>query len=177
MREFSFRRYNMYALVSALGNLQYLLRQAIYKLFAHLFQTVIALAKGEKSFGYALGFSFVLFLSVNWGIVFIYSWLNWFDASLVLTKGYFYLLQSPVLVLLSYILWIHSAKIESKLGRIFLKAAIVFYVYVTMGSTIVSFGILPMPEGDDLKNAVVYPLKVGKNEVESLPLKYSQSLY
>ena len=167
----------MYALVSALGNLQYLFRRAIYKLFAHFSETVIALAKGEKSFGQALGFSFIIFLSVNWGIVFIYSWLNWFDETLVLTKGHYYLLQSPILILLSYILWIHSAKIESKLGRTILKAAIVFYVYVTMGSTILSFGLLPMPEGEDLKNTLVYPLKVDKNEVESLPLKYSQSLY
>lgn len=167
----------MHVFLSALINLQSSLLQYLKFMMQSLARFIYQLMCGEKSFSLAFASLLVFFLVINWGLILGCSILTQYDDSFIFTRGDFYLMQAPYFCFACYILWIHAKNIDNKIGRFFVKAAVIMYCYITAGSIFVSLDLFEgLPSQKQLHETLVFPLKVDKNLDTRVPLHYTESL-
>ncbi len=122
------------------------------------------IARGKKSVLSAFLGLVGLYLTTNWLIIGVCELLWLFNIEVVLKRSTFFMLLAPFFVFACYCAWQLATTMENKILRLIIKAATIGYLYITIGSFVVSTGVFKWTESIDSMNTVIYPLKVEKSE-------------
>ena len=166
----------MRALINSCRNMQVLL----FGLLAAGGSRVVAfywnIARGKKTILTASLGLIGLYLITNWLIIGVCELLWLFNIDVTLKKSTFFMLLAPFFVFACYCTWQAANTLDNKLLKLVIKAATIGYLYITVGSFVVSSGVLKWTGAMEEMNAVVYPLKVEKS-TSTAPLERFENTF
>lgn len=167
----------MRALINSYINMQGLLFGVISAGGGRIIAFYRDIARGKKTILTAsLGLMF-LYLITNWLIIGICELLGLFDVNVVLKRNTFFMLLAPFFTFSCYCAWQVARSVDSKLLRLIIRAAAVGYLYITIGSFVVSSGIFKWTDGLEEMNTFIYPLKVEKSMSAPKLERFENTLY
>lgn len=167
----------MRALINSFRNMQGLLFGVLASGGGQVVTFYQHVARGKKSALTASLGLIALYLVINWLIIGGCELLSFFDVDIVLKRSTFFMLLAPFFIFACYCVWQIAGTLENKIIKLILKAATVGYVYITLGSFVVSSGVLEGTRTIDEMNAVIYPLKVEKSNTAPPLERFENSLY
>lgn len=163
-------------LVNSLINLQLLLVRLLVDKSYAVFHFYWQIAIGRQQFIRALLGLVALFIVQNWIIILSCYFIAIGQPNFALTRAHFYLLQSPFFCFAALGVWQCASQIHSRLIRFSIKSIAVGYMFITMGSMVVSTGILPNTQHHSLQSNA-FPLQVNKSDLHSSQAKAAYSIY
>ena len=167
----------MRTLINSCRNMQVLLFGVLAAGIHRVITFYWNIARGRKTlFSTALGLV-CLYLLTNWLIIGVCELLWLFNIDVTLKKSTFFMLLAPFFVFACYCAWQAANTIDNKLLKLIIKAATIGYLYITIGSFVVSSGVLKWTDTIDGVNAVVYPLKVEKSKGIAPLERFENTLY
>ena len=167
----------MRTLVKSCQNMNSIVWSNCRGLIGKLSAFYLSVARGKKSFWAAVMGLFALYIALNWFILGVCEILHFFNVMVELKRSALYLLLSPFFVFVCYCIWQMAGTIDNKILKLLMKAVAIGYLYITMGSFVVSTGILEGTRHLEQMNTVVYPLKVQKSDTPLQSERFENTLY